>query len=225
MNNDKDFANDPIFKDLRKFAAKKTGPETMPAELFTAYRNAGVEKVRNKWVKRTVVGVIFAGIALPSLAAARVLPAPVANIVNQVTHAITAPVRVVASVITNNSNLTGTTNSPVLSPAPSSENNNDQEQKMGPAQNNQGDQNKEDQPIPNSTHKESANKNEKKSEPTEAPENNKPSAEPSDFAKGNEVEGEAGIAPKLPSTGASSAPSIGGSTEKSESGSGEKKEE
>jgi hypothetical protein len=108
MNNDKDFINDPLFKDLRKFAAKETGPEHMPAELFTAFRNAQVKRVRNKWTVRTVIGLVGAAIALPTLSYAHVLPKPVENVVNKVTHFVTTPVRIVASVISSDSAVTPT---------------------------------------------------------------------------------------------------------------------
>jgi len=80
MNNDKDFLNDPIFNELRKFGAKQIGPENMPAELFTAFRDAKTKKSINKWLGRTIVGVGFAAIALPSLSYAHVLPKPINNI-------------------------------------------------------------------------------------------------------------------------------------------------
>jgi hypothetical protein len=100
MNNDKDFINDPLFKDLRKFASKETGPENMPAELFTEFRNAQARRVRNKWTGRTVIGLVGAAIALPSLSYAHVLPKPIETVINRVTHFVSTPVRVVASVIT-----------------------------------------------------------------------------------------------------------------------------
>jgi hypothetical protein len=117
MNNDKDFINDPLFKELRNFAAKDTGPESMPAELFTAFRVAQSKKVRNKWTLRTVIGLVGVGIALPSLSYAHVLPKPIENVVNRVTHFVSAPVRVVASVITTEPVPTPST-SPTSSPDP-----------------------------------------------------------------------------------------------------------
>ena len=101
MNNDKDFVNDPIFNELRKFSSKSTGPESMPAELFTAFREAKARKIRSKLFTRTLVGVGFAAIALPSLSYAHVLPKPIDDIVSKVGHLITAPIRVVASAVSS----------------------------------------------------------------------------------------------------------------------------
>ena len=101
MNNDKDFVNDPIFNELRKFSSKSTGPESMPAELFTAFRDAKAKKSRNKWLGRTIVGVGFAAIALPSLSYARVLPKPINNIVVKVGHIVSAPIRAVVSAVSS----------------------------------------------------------------------------------------------------------------------------
>jgi len=101
MNNDKDFLNDPIFRELRKFGSKSFGSENMPAELFTAFREAKVRKIRSKLFTRTLVGIGFAAIALPSLSYAHVLPKPIDDIVSRVGHLITAPIRVVASAVSS----------------------------------------------------------------------------------------------------------------------------
>ena len=206
MNNDKDFANDPIFKDLRKFAQKQTGPETMPAELFEAFRNANSTKVRSKWIGRSVIGLLFIGVALPSLAAAHVLPAPVSNVVNRVVHVVAAPIRVVASVVSSNpapTNNVTTTPSPTtseslsptqtLAPVPT--------QSMGPAPkvgSNEDDGEEGSKPV---------------SKPT-----TKPLVSPTKKAEiESESDDEGGVAPKLPIGGSASAPAVGGSTsEKSE---------
>ena len=82
MIDDKDFVNDPIFKDLRKFSAKSTGPENMPAEFFKAYREAKVRKIRSKLFIRSVVGIGITAVALPSLSYAHVLPKPIENLIS-----------------------------------------------------------------------------------------------------------------------------------------------
>jgi len=121
MNNDKDFLNDPIFNELRKFGAKQIGPENMPAELFTAFRDAKTKKSINKWLGRTIVGVGFAAIALPSLSYAHVLPKPINNFVVKVGHIVSAPIRAVVSAVSSepapNENLISS--SPSLAPTES----------------------------------------------------------------------------------------------------------
>ena len=99
MIDDKDFVNDPIFKDLRKFSAKTTGPENMPAEFFKAYREGKVRKIRSKLFIRSLVGIGITALALPSLSYAHVLPKPIENLVSKVSHIVTAPIRAVASVV------------------------------------------------------------------------------------------------------------------------------
>ena len=201
MSNDKDFTNDPIFKDLRKFAQKQTGPETMPAELFEAFRSANTTQVRSKWISRSIIGVLFTAVALPSLAAAHVLPKPVSNVVNRVVHVVAAPIRVVASVVSNEpaptENVVATptpttsdapaTPTQTLAPAPI--------QSVGPAPkvgSKEDDDEEESKPISKSTTKPIAS----------------PTGKHEDEAEGDDD----GAAPKLPSGGTVSAPAVGGST-------------
>ena len=99
MSNQMDMNEDPIFKDLRKFAKEQTGPEAMPAELFEAFRSAAPRKVRRKWITGSLFGILFAAIALPSLSYAGVLPDPITKVVQQVVHVLAAPVRVISNVV------------------------------------------------------------------------------------------------------------------------------
>jgi len=114
MSNQMDMNEDPIFKDLRKFAKEQTGPETMPAELFEAFRNAAPKKVRKKWVTGSLFGVLFATIALPSLSYAGVLPDPITKVVEQVVHVLAAPVRVISNVVNPNPAPTPSSSSAVI---------------------------------------------------------------------------------------------------------------
>lgn len=210
MNNDKDFANDPLFRDLRKFASKQTGPETMPAELFAAFRDAKATKVRSKWIGRSVIGVLFASVALPSLAAAHVLPAPVENIIHRVVHVVSAPVRVVASVVTSDP-------IPTTSPTPTPTNSADPVTPPAPVT-----------PAPTTapvvpTPKQSHNEVEHKSEG--AKKESGKSEEKSSEVKNSEGESESAAAPKLPTKGSTSAPSVGGSSGEKREGSSSSKSE
>ena len=112
MNSEKDFLTDPIFKDLRKFASGKTSSENIPVELLTAFREAKVRNARKKLTNRLIVSALFASVALPSLAAANILPKPVSKIVNKFTSVITAPVRFIATVVSGESGQTDSTSEP-----------------------------------------------------------------------------------------------------------------
>ena len=112
MNSEKDFLTDPIFKDLRKFASGKMSSENIPVELLTAFREAKVKKARKKLTNRLIVSALFASAALPSLAAANILPKPVSKIVNKFTSVITAPVRFIATVVSGESGQTDSTSEP-----------------------------------------------------------------------------------------------------------------
>jgi len=89
----KDINDDPIFNELKKFAKQSTGPEFMPAEFYEEFRNSKRSKLRSKSFMGTVIGLLVASIALPSLSYAHVLPSPIANVVVRVAHVIAAPVR------------------------------------------------------------------------------------------------------------------------------------
>ena len=112
MSKEMNFGDDPIFKELRKFSNEATGPESMPAEIFEAFRSAKPKRARKKWLTGSVFGILFAAIALPSLSYAGVLPDPIARVVERVAHVIAAPVRV----ITNAVNPVPAT--PTMSPSP-----------------------------------------------------------------------------------------------------------
>jgi len=89
----KDINDDPIFNELKQFAKQSAGPEFMPAEFYEAFRNAKRSKLRSKSFMGTVIGLLVASIALPSLSYAHVLPNPIASVVERVSHVIAAPVR------------------------------------------------------------------------------------------------------------------------------------
>lgn len=206
MNNDKDLSNDPLFKDLRKFAAKQEGPETMPAELFEAFRSAGKTKSRSKWIGRTVIGLILTSVALPSLSYAHVLPTPVANVVKRVVHVVSAPVRVVASVVVSEpaptTDLTQATQTPAPEPAAPA---------VVPT------------PVPVPTKQEGEKKVALPSSPKKNSSENHESSksesksESKNESSKSESDDEGGAAPKIPASG-TSAPKVSGSGEsKSES--------
>ena len=132
MNKSNDLINDPIFKDLRKFAAKQpvsSKSAALPANILNEFRaNAAAPKPAFK--RRRVTGgvfvLIFAGIALPSLSYANVLPAPISNVVKQVVHSnvvkqvvhfVATPVRVITQVVSpteNNPATDGQQNAPTI---------------------------------------------------------------------------------------------------------------
>jgi hypothetical protein len=222
MNNEKDFSNDPLFKDLRKFAAKQTGPETMPVELFEAFRSAGKTKVRSKWIGRTVIGLILTSVALPSLSYAHVLPTPVSNVVKRVVHLVSAPVRVVASVVVSEpaptTDLTQATQTPAPVDAPAT-----------PAV--------VQTPVPVATkheeEKKAVNPTSPKKNSSEGHEDSKSESmsEAKKSSSKSESDDEGGTAPKIPASG-TSAPSVSGSGEtksesksESKSGSSEKSDD
>ena len=105
MKDNKDFVTDPIFKELRKFAAaekQRLHSEKIPANLINEFRNAALTPKRKLARKRITTGIfalVFAGIALPSLSYANVLPTPISNAVKQVVHFVSTPVRTIAELI------------------------------------------------------------------------------------------------------------------------------
>ena len=210
MIDDKDFVNDPIFKDLRKFSAKSTGPENMPAEFFQAYREAKVRKIRSKLLIRSLVGIGITAVALPSLSYAHVLPKPIENLVSKVSHIVTAPIRAVASVVSGEPAPTENliSNNPNPSPSEnSSENSIPTPQAPAPVSSST--------PVikPSESGKTEHHEGEELSNKSES--SNSSHAEVSDGEEG-------GMAPKIPS-GSPSAPTIGtGNNEGKNSGEREK---
>ena len=196
MIDDKDFVNDPIFKDLRKFSAKSTGPENMPAEFFQAYREAKVRKIRSKLFIRSLVGIGITAVALPSLSYAHVLPKPIENLVSKVSHIVTAPIRAVASVVSGEPAPTENLISNNPNPSPSENSNeNPIPTPQAPAPTSSG------APVikPNESGKTENREGEELSNKSES--SNSSNAEVSDGEEG-------GMAPKIPS-GSPSAPTIG----------------
>ena len=123
MNKSDDLKNDPIFKDLRKFAAKQPASSksaALPANILNEFR-AHAAAPKPAFKRRRVTGgvfvLIFAGIALPSLSYANVLPAPISNVVKQVVHFVATPVRVITQVVSpteNNPATDGQQNAPTI---------------------------------------------------------------------------------------------------------------
>jgi len=82
MMDDKDFLNDPIFKNLRKFAEKEVVNVRLDEDIREAFRSASPKVSKAKIFRRSIYSVIGITIALPTLSYAHVLPKPIAKVVD-----------------------------------------------------------------------------------------------------------------------------------------------
>lgn len=118
---DKDFLNDPIFKNLRKFAEKEVVNVRLDEDIREAFRSASPKVSKAKIFRRSIYSVIGITIALPTLSYAHVLPKPIAKVVEKATHVVIVdPIRAITSdapKITPLPTPTSTTSIP-LSPSP-----------------------------------------------------------------------------------------------------------
>ena len=90
--NDFEFENDPIFSSLKTFAAAPVDVE-MSLQIKEAFVNGRKQLRIRKYGFRGLLGVLTISIALPALAAANVLPAPVKHFVENVQHVATTSVK------------------------------------------------------------------------------------------------------------------------------------
>ena len=86
------FLNDPIFAPLRKFASESSNSPSMSPKIHSAFKDGIKVAKKRRFFWRGAMSALAIGIAFPTLAVAKILPAPLQKAVNQVSHVITAPV-------------------------------------------------------------------------------------------------------------------------------------
>ena len=89
---DNDFINDPIFNSLRKFSLPPEGPQIMPIRIRKAFREGIKSSKKRRFAWRGAIGAGLMVIAFPTFAAAKILPAPLQHIVENINRVITSPV-------------------------------------------------------------------------------------------------------------------------------------